>query len=351
MRLAAIEAVGGMFVTLSRGLDVSVETASHPLLPLLSQITSELNEHIQRSKQEDSVKRVIRVLCRSSPAAFQLVVKLVLPQIIRTHQTPRTPNSTKQLLLDIINTFLECMEWASTEAKHTYGQLISLESARSPGSLTAYLSEIFTFYEAAIGDAEAPERALIAVTGFMSMVNIDNFLGDQYVEKVLQLFRVVLIRRTNLTPPTEALSIHIIQCIRKIAKKSLRYTEQVDEAICQPLAAEVPAKYEAPSTEATRHSLDCLARIGLEGQLFFNFHKMIIQKSDMSSAIREEFLAAILLNLQEHSRLDNPSSSETPDQDYYEEILKNLFKMELEVMYHSDGQVIPNPRQYSPHST
>ncbi|EFR02147.1 hypothetical protein MGYG_05149 [Nannizzia gypsea CBS 118893] len=290
-----------------------------PLAQFLKPVTNECIDQLREplQKQAKPARQILSSLSSASAPSYTLITESVIRQLINIYQNADAISKQREIL----ETFIELFKSAVT----VFGTWTTATSDSSlPNPLTSYkdgLTEIFS--KSLMGSAEDETSfRLSALKGLTELSLLPNFLEDNEIGLFVQYFNDILLRER--TSAQEELHRETINALAKMSKNK---PQLIIDITFPAILATLPDTVNG-NDETYLHSLDSLARISTEKEVFNTLVRRLLSKLDVvtsstdgsSSTYTAAILTTILYAMEHRQDLENDPNLNF----YYEKIVRSL---------------------------
>ncbi|OAL74570.1 DNA repair/transcription protein [Trichophyton violaceum] len=288
-----------------------------PLAQLLKPVTNECIDQLREplQKQAKPARQILSSLSSASSPAFTLITEYVTRPLISIYQNADSISKQREIL----ETFVELFKSAVT----VFGTWTTITSESSlPNPLVSHkdvLTQIFS--KSLMGSAEDENSfRLSALKGLIELSILPNFLEDNEIGLFVQYFDDILLQERIVAHGE--LRKETINALAKISKNK---PQLIIDITFPALLATLP-DMENGDDESYLYSLDSLARISIEKEVFNILVRRLLSKLDVvtssngSSTYTAAILTTILYAMEHREDLENDPNLNF----YYEKIVQSL---------------------------
>ncbi|DAA77701.1 TPA_exp: Uncharacterized protein A8136_6247 [Trichophyton benhamiae CBS 112371] len=309
-----------------------------PLAQLLKPVTNECIDQLREplQKQAKPARQILSSLSSASAPAFTLITESVIRPLISIYQN--ADGISKQR--EILETFVELFKSAVT----VFGTWTTITSDSSlPNPLVSHkdvLTQIFS--KSLMGSAEDENSfRLSALKGLIELSILPNFLEDNEIGLFVQYFDDILLHERIVAHGE--LRKETINALAKISKNK---PQLIIDITFPALLATLP-DMENGDDESYLYSLDSLARISIEKEVFNTLVRRLLSKLDVvissngkgSSTYTAAILTTILYAMERRQDLEKDPNLNF----YYEKIVKSLCRRTAKAST-TGGTALNHPR-------
>ncbi|KAK2741913.1 hypothetical protein FQN57_005472 [Myotisia sp. PD_48] len=296
---------------------------SSRLLQFLRPITKDCSEQLQepQQKQAKPARQILRSLSAASPASFKIVTESVLQQLIELYRNINGVAKQRELL-ETFNTLID-------SAIEVFGAWTSVNNDSNDAvPLLPFKDELTDIFGKALMGSAREELSfrLSALRGLLKLSTLRKFLQDSEINLFVQYFDDILLNE-GLGPQDELRQV-TVSALQKISmfKPQLIIDTTLPALLATLLDPTVREGEEYFGDYVP--SLDSLARICIQKDVFSTLVRRLLSKLDVALALESEsssryagaILTAILYPMQRRTELNNDTNLEF----YYDKIVRSL---------------------------